>query len=552
VASAEIVAAPHTIAMRPSLCLFVALAGLGCGASVTPTAAPPADVPVATADVPVAVVDAPVAVVDAPVAVVDVPVVVAGDRAIGDPCERDQQCASGVCAQTPGVVAGCAQPCADDAPCVDMSSLLACVLDRAPGGGRFVCGQVVGAEVERAGACAADTECFSGFCLDGACHNACADDAACPAGARSVQACRATPITGVTVEDFVLFQGAASVDRSTMALPVIAPPDTVSLTWVTQDLGGGNLYATVSSVIDPEGRTLVDRRTWSALREQEVRTIPSRLEINTATFPGRDMEPMVPGVFRSTHALLNDPGAAMVTTRNLRALVRVKRAPGGLAANGWTLRLRVLIGGVAGLNGTNAPTNARLQSAVARMRAIYATVGVNVLVDGYADLLPADAARYATIDSQEELRSLFRLTAGITGDVLPLFIVRGISSTAGLENAIGIAGGIDGPPGIHGTGSSGVVVSWDNTFGRFDLLAQVMAHECGHYLGLWHSMERLAACTTVGQMDCSLWGGVDNLTDTSATMAGAARNLMYWTTSGNNEMLSAGQGLMMRVNPIVH
>jgi hypothetical protein len=236
----------------------------------------------------------------------------------------------------------------------------------------------------------------------------------------------------------------------------------------------------------------------------------------------------------------------------MRAIVRVKRAPGGVAANGWTLRLRVFIGGVAGLNGANARTNARLQAAITRMRAIYATAGVSVVVDGYADLLPADGARFATIDSQEELRALFRLSAGITGDSLPLFIVRGISSTAGLENAIGIAGGIDGPPGIYGTGSSGVVVSWDNTFGRADLLAQVMAHECGHYLGLWHSMERLPACTTAGQMDCSLWGGVDNLSDTPATMAGAARNLMYWTTSGSNEALSAGQGLMMRVNPIVH
>ena len=58
-----------------------------------------------------------------------------------------------------------------------------------------------------------------------------------------------------------------------------------------------------------------------------------------------------------------------------------------------------------------------------------------------------------------------------------------------------------------------MVASWDNTFGRTDLLPQVLAHECGHYLGLWHSMENLAACTTAGQANCSLWGGVDNLTD---------------------------------------
>ena len=545
--------------MRPNLCLLLALAGLGCGASVTSSAAAPADVP-PVVDAP-APVDVPPAPVDVPPAPVDVPPVRPTDLPLGEACRSDQECASAVCAQTPGVVAGCAQPCGDDDACVAINSQLACVLDRAPGGGRLVCGQVAGAETERAGACSEDVECLSGFCLDGLCHNACSDDSMCPAGwrcgaqavgARSVQVCRANPITGVTVEDYVLFDGPSAVDRSTMPLEVVASPDTVSLTWVTQDLAGSDLYAAVSNVTAPDARALVDLRSWNSLREQPVRMIPSRLQINTATFPGRMGEPMVPGLFRSTHALLNDRVGASVATRAMRALVRVKRAPGGVAANGWTLRVRVIIGGVTGLNATNARTNTRLQSALTQMRSMYASVGVNVFVDGYADLLPADGARFSVIDSQEELRALFQRTAGITGDVLTVFLVRGISSSAGLENAIGVAGSINGPPGISGTVSSGVVASWDNTFGRTDLLAQVLAHECGHYLGLWHTMERNPGCTMAGQADCSLWGGVDNLTDTPATMAGASRYLMYWTATGSNELLSAGQGLMMRGNPIIH
>ncbi|TAK29971.1 MAG: hypothetical protein EPO40_09120 [Myxococcaceae bacterium] len=547
--------------MRPSICLLLSLAGLGCGASVTQNPTGLADVPDAAVDVAPAAVDVPPAPVDVPVAMVDVPPPEPTDLALGETCTRDQQCASGLCAQTPGVVAGCAQPCVDDETCLAVNSQLSCVLDRAPGGGRLVCGQVVSAEVDPAGACTQDTECFSGFCLDGLCHNPCADDSVCaagwrcgaqPVGARSVQVCRANPISGVTVEDYVLFEGLASVDRGTLPLQVVAPPDTVSLTWVTQDLAGPDLFASVTGVTAPDGRTLVDLRSWNTLREQQVRTLPSRLQINGATFPGRTMEPMVPGVFRSSHALLNDRSGSPVASRRMRAMVRVKRAPGGIAANGWTLRLRVIMGGIAGLNAAAAPRNARLQSALSRMRAIYASVGVNLAVEGYADLSAADAARFATIDSQEELRALFQRSSGMTGDVLPIFLVRGISSAAGLENAIGIAGGINGPPGIFGTVSSGVVASWDNTFGRTDLLAQVLAHECGHYLGLWHTMERNPACTTAGQADCSLWGGVDNLTDTPATMAGASRYLMYWTTSGSNELVSAGQGLMMRGNPIIH
>lgn len=547
--------------MRPSLALILSALGLGCGASVTSNPPTGSDVP-PTTDTPVAVVDTPppvdvsVIVEDVPPPPVDVPVVT-GDLEIGAPCMLDRECQSGVCANTPGVIAGCAQPCAIDEDC---SGGFNCVLDRAPGGGRLVCGQVAAATSEAAGDCSVDTDCVWGFCLDGLCRNPCSDDGACTAGwrcgpqavgARSVQVCRANPITGVTVEDYTLFEALSTVDRGTPPLPVVAPPDTVSLTWVTQDLEGSDLLAAVSSVTSPNGDALVDLRSWNVLREQPIRVLPTRPQINVATFPGRDMQPMVPGVFRSAHALVNSRDGTPVTSRRMRALVRVKRAPGGVAANGWTLRVRVIIGGIAGLNATNARTNTRLQNAFARMASIYQTVGVTVFVDGYADMNAADAARFASIDSPQELRELYTRSAGVTPDSLVVFLVRGISSTAGLENAIGIAGAIDGPPGINGTVASGVVASWDNTGGRNDLLGQVLAHECGHYLGLWHVRERLNACTTATQMDCSIWGGVDNLTDTPTTAA-ASQYLMFWTTDGSNNRLTANQGLMMRVNPMVH
>lgn len=552
--------------MRPHLALILSALGLGCGASVTSNpsnnaadAAPVVDAPPAVDTPPLAVADVPVVTpMDVPVVVEpeDVPPVVTGDLENGAPCMLDSECRSGVCANTPGVAAGCAQPCNIDDDCGGTT----CVLDRAPSGGRFVCGQVVSSVVESAEACDADTECTWGFCEGGLCHNPCADDTQCvagwrcgpiPVGPRAVRGCRATPITGVTVEDFTVFDGTQLVDRSIPAVRVVAPPDTVSLTWVTQDTGGANLLADVTNVTDPNGAALVDLRTWNILREQPVRTFPSRFQINTATFPGRETAAMVPGVFTSQHALRNTRDGTPVLSRAMRALVRVKRAPGGLAADGWTLRIRIIIGGISGLNATGARTNARLQNALTRMRAIYATVGVNVVVDGYADLLPALGARFATIDSQEELRELFAQSGGVTPDSLVVFLVRGIATNAGLENAIGIAGGINGPPGINGTIASGVVASWDNTGGRTDLLGQVLAHECGHYLGLWHVRERLDPCTTTTQMDCSLWGGVDNIADTP-TGATAAQYLMYWVTNGTNDRLTAGQGRMMRLNPMVH
>jgi hypothetical protein len=207
--------------------------------------------------------------------------------------------------------------------------------------------------------------------------------------------------------------------------------------------------------------------------------------------------------------------------------------------------------GLPGLTATNAPSNVRLQAALTRMRQIYAAANVGLDVVGYQDFPAALAARYAVIDSRAELQELFARTAGAVGPVLNLMLVRGISSSAGLENAIGIAGAIAGPAGLHGTVASGVVAGWETTLGRVDLLPQTLAHECGHYLGLWHTRESQAACATPSQMMCSPFGGVDPITDTP-TDASAANYLMYWQASnGGNVAISPGQSVVMRGHPLV-
>jgi hypothetical protein len=185
------------------------------------------------------------------------------------------------------------------------------------------------------------------------------------------------------------------------------------------------------------------------------------------------------------------------------------------------------------------------------MRRIYATAGVGIEVLGYRDIGGTDATRFSVIDSAQELRELLTRTTSNTTTSLNLFFVRGISSSAGLEGAIGVAGSINGPPGIHGTIQSGVVAGWDTTRSPAgDLLAQVMAHECGHYLGLWHTRERLAACTSPMQSMCSPFGGVDPIADTP-TDDRAMSNLMYYQTSGRNAALSAGQSVILRANALV-
>lgn len=531
---------------------------LGCGTTVTPIA--PGDggagsdageaVDGAAPDVSTPPVDVPPAVDQGP----------PGALELREPCTADRECASGVCVRGPGLEGGCSLACVRDTDCAAVSGNYTCAVERLAEGGRLTCARVPNAEVEAPSACERDEQCVSNLCVDNLCRNACGADSEClpgwrcgpfPVGARTVQVCRANPISAVTVEEYTLFQGDTRVDLGTPPLRVVSPPDAVSLTWITQDLAGRELFAAVSRVVDPNDEALVDLRTFSYLREQAIRTVPGRQQINVALLPSSDTLTPIPGIYSSSHALLTNREAPPVTQRAMRALVRIKRAPGGMPANGWVLRLRVVFVGLTNINAAAAASNRRLQAALTQMQAIYAQVGIGVTVVGYHDIAPADAQRLSVIDSQEELRDLLTRSAPYTGDVLTVFLVRGISPSAGLEGAIGVAGAIAGPPSIPGTIQSGVVAGWETTFGGGrDVLPNTLSHECGHFLGLWHTRERMAPCTQPAQMECSPFGGVDPISDTPTPDNLAQRNVMYWSSSGST-VLTAGQGHVLRRNPLV-
>lgn len=474
---------------------------------------------------------------------------------LGSACAADAECASGLCTQGIGTVRVCAQACRRDDDCVPVGPTFYCALDRG-GGGRWVCGEVPGANQDPGNACTADDDCLSNACVDGRCHNACATDADCGAGWRCTPFsrtggratyCGHAPITGVTVESYTLYDNDNPVDSSTPPSLLNVAPDTVSITWTTQDVGGSDLYAAISRVTAPDNTALVDLRTWSSLREQPLRSIPARYQFNSVMLPTRDNQRVSAGAYQSSHALLNDRMSS-VDTRRLRATAFVKRAPGGMMSSG-TLLVRVWFVGTRNISAATAMTNTRLVSAFASMRRIYAAAGIGVTVTNFVDITGADATRLSVIDSQAELRELFSRTGGNPDPVLNLMFVRGISSSAGLENAIGVAGTINGPAGINGTTASGVVIGWESTQGGADVLPQVMAHECGHYLGLYHPVESQPGCTAAGQTMCSAFGGVDPISDTPSD-ATATRNLMYWQAQGGSA-LSAGQGYVMRAHALV-
>jgi hypothetical protein len=213
-----------------------------------------------------------------------------------------------------------------------------------------------------------------------------------------------------------------------------------------------------------------------------------------------------------------------------RVTVAVRRAPP--EADALNLHLVVVEG--AGIN------EAQLDALVDRMFAVYARGqalrrGVVTIFD-----LALPQGPFAT--PAEGMRAL-RASVTDSSDPLALrmFLIADFLGGGGI---LGEAGGIPGPLADPATGSSGVVVSIDGHRrgdGTLDVdtLAETMAHEAGHQMGLFHTSEANGQAFDIladtPECDAATY---DRNADGQVT-AGECRdvdgqNFMFWVSGGRN------------------
>mgnify|MGYP001237295665 CR=1 FL=1 len=208
------------------------------------------------------------------------------------------------------------------------------------------------------------------------------------------------------------------------------------------------------------------------------------------------------------------------------------------------LGLNLWFTGSNGLSAESAQTDERLQAAVLRFIETYASAGIAVSPVRYFDLdIGID-----TVDSLSgagnDFEALASATAGADAGVNLIFveeIVDGSSPLSGFGLILGIAGGIPGPTLGQGTGRSAVLIRTADVPEGAGLeipanLGNTMAHEAGHYLGLFHSSEQ------------ALFGPQlhDPIPDTAEN---DNQNLMHFNNLGNT--ISEQQGAVLRSNPWV-
>ena len=476
------------------------------------------------------------------------------------PCTSDAACMSGIC--LPAALGGvCTIACTDSQRCFDEGELACSAVVRG-GEVRTICTPLPAAPRPMGAPCTADDHCEARVCHEGQCTEVCDDDLDCrpgqictelPRAPGTYRGCGYTPRAGaIAIEEIDLGErvlGAATGGR----LEIATPPDAVSLTLQARRTTGDPLPLSFVEVTDPSGRVLFDVREVYALADPLERWLPLDTgESITMTIPNStpDRFAFVPGSHRWSVGAIAESGSASV-----RLSAIIKRAAGRTVSSG-TLDLNVHLVGV-GVTAAQAPGHARLQTALSRLETILSREAAIALGDiDYFDVTGADATRYSVIDSTEgedsELAGLFRLSAPRAGRRLNIYVVRSIDSSAGGFQSIGVAGGIPGPVGMHGTQHSGVVTAFDSGVVSAEMVGHVLAHEIGHYLGLFHATERIRPCGDDETPDdgCLPFGAGDTLADTPR---GDMANLMYWSIvgSGSNQDLSAGQAFVIRLNPLV-
>lgn len=257
-------------------------------------------------------------------------------------------------------------------------------------------------------------------------------------------------------------------------------------------------------------------------------------------FPATSLVELIPGKQRlRVYAYVRDGSAISPAAASVTVVAWFVRAPLGVRRS---LPLNLVLTGAAGLTPETAKQHEQFQTALGELRARLAVAGIELAPVRLFAGDPKTGFVLTRAGPDNDLDALFASAKGLP-EGLNLFIVDTIYAASGgggppgLDLLLGIAGGIPGVPASPGSPRAGIAVAADVDepvrFGR------TMAHEIGHYLGLFHTTEA---------KDGSGDAVADPLPDTPAP---DPTNLMHWTVSQATSALRHEQIQVMLRSPLL-
>lgn len=216
--------------------------------------------------------------------------------------------------------------------------------------------------------------------------------------------------------------------------------------------------------------------------------------------------------------------------------------------------LNVYLVGLPGVTAASAPDDESFIELFDAFGGIYEQAGVELGEIRFIDPPQDVVDTYQIIRSQGAAEALV-VETDVPGDTLDdalsmnVFFTRAFSFQNG-QGVLGISMGLPGAAGLHGTRSSGVAFTGEYMGGNIPgegngnvYTGIVLAHEVGHFLGLFHTSEQFG-------------GGFDPLDDTPQCRNNFPNgcpdidNLMFPLAGSSHTELSDGQVWQIRVSPL--
>ena len=275
--------------------------------------------------------------------------------------------------------------------------------------------------------------------------------------------------------------GSASTDASGIAEVRVPVSDGDVSFLLHATAGTATDWPSVEYIRSPSGATVLDWRDWYGDLSLTAAVYPEAQDV-MVNWPVRPEDgALSPGDWTVGIGVTDDEGY-YVSSVGLDLVLHTRTDNDGLSAG--TVEVQILY--ASGVE-SEAEAVSGTEAAVARWREVWAAYGLDLVVT------------YGTADADPNLGALEGPDADIqavSADAADEELVVLIGETVdGSLDYLGIAGGIPGPLAESARGA--IVVSWlanagaDGRFSEDDirLYGETLAHEVGHYTGLFHPVE---------------------------------------------------------------
>lgn len=352
----------------------------------------------------------------------------------------------------------------------------------------------------------------------------------------SLLACEpeAAVLENVSVEEL----GSFTTDADGLVdVPWEAPEDVVSTEIFCGPYGYGDNLATADRIDAPSGEIFNYADEYATA--QRVGTHSDILPILVPVSPKLPAEA---GTYTLGLYMAVEPLPATV---NCSAINRI-----GEVAGSNTINLDLVFVGVdgisPGLNETSGEGDTVLQGILSDLGDLWSDLGFTLGTVRYVDFA-GDVETYTTIDGESEFGDLLRTAEN--GGQLTFFFVQDIDLGDG-ASVLGLAGGPPGIATVGGTSKSGVVVNVANIASAPEQISLIMAHEGGHFVGLFHPTEKDGARFDPldDTPECAQSDGEAATADCDGS---GTDNVMWWAAkTGTSTTFSSDQAWVAARNPL--